>query len=153
MTTPDKTAEVTAIDNEHKDRLEEIILEIRRHTGSMLTEYWNVGKLADEIVKDQNAEAKFGQGALKYVAEKTGHHLSEIYRMHTVFRRYPEEQINKLSTMGVYITHVVDACSIVDDEKRMAALSLWGTDASAEKMNHTDFKVVVKGIAIGRAHV
>lgn len=138
---------VTAITDEQNAALALVADGVKKISGRMLKDYWSVGKLVDDVIKDCAEDAKkYGTNAIKRLNEATNVSQAELYNMNKVFRRNTEEQIDALSTAGVFVTHVVHAADIVDDKQRMTLLLAHASKEAEKRLNNKEFKAVVEDV-------
>jgi hypothetical protein len=138
---------VITVTDEQNAALVAIADGVKKISGRMLKDYWSVGKLVDDVIKDCAEDAKkYGTNAIKRLNELTNVSQAELYNMNKVFRRNTEEQIDKLSDAGVFVTHVVHAADIVDDVKRMELLLAHAAKDAEARLNNKEFKKVVEEV-------
>lgn len=144
---PEDNKTLITITDEQNAALAVVADGVKKISGRMLKDYWSVGKLVDDVIKDCAEDAKkYGTNAIKRLNEATNVSQAELYNMNKVFRRNTEEQIDKLSEAGVFVTHVVHAADIVDDKQRMELLLAHASKDAEERLNNKEFKAVVEEV-------
>jgi hypothetical protein len=146
---PDEKAPqaVITVTEEQNAALATVADGVKKISGRMLKDYWSVGKLVDDVIKDCAEDAKkYGTNAIKRLNELTNVSQAELYNMNKVFRRNTEAQIDKLSEAGVFVTHVVHAADIVDDKQRMELLLAHASKDAEARLNNKEFKAVVEEV-------